>query len=67
MYNDENGFCCEVGDVEAMSMGIIKILESRETLESMSKESFRIVKDGYSLENHLKLIEEVYESIGERK
>lgn len=67
VHNGENGFCCEAGDVEAMSMGIIKILESRETLESMSKESFRIVNDDYSLDNHLKLIEKVYEGIGERK
>lgn len=67
VHNGENGFCCEAGEIETMSTGIIKMLESRETLESMSKESFQIVKDSYSLETHLKLVEKVYESIGGRR
>lgn len=61
VHDRENGFCCEAGDMQTMSAGIVKMLESRGMLESMSKESFRIVKDGYSLESHLKLIEGVYE------
>lgn len=61
VHDGENGFCCDTGDVKVMSAGIIKILENKNVLESMSKESFRIVKNGYSLENHLKLVEEVYE------
>lgn len=60
VHDGENGYCCEPGDVEVMSNGILKMLEDREVLGSMSKESFRIVKDGYSLESHLKQVEAVY-------
>lgn len=61
VHDGENGFCCEAGDVKSMAGGIVKMIENREALENMSKESLRIVKGGYSLESHLKLIEEVYE------
>lgn len=67
VYDGENGFCCEPGDVKVMSDGIVKMLENRESLENMSKESFRIVKDGYSLESHLKKVEQIYESIGDKR
>ncbi len=63
VHDSENGFCCEAGDVNAMANGIVRMLSTRKMLESMSKESFRIAKDGYSLESHLKSIEELYRSI----
>lgn len=63
VHDRENGFCCEAGDVKTMANGIVKILESREMLENMSRESFRIVKNGYSLESHLRLVEKVYDYV----
>lgn len=58
----ENGCCCVAGDVKAMTAGIVRLLIDKDELDKSSKKSFEIVKTGYSLESHLKLVEEVYES-----
>lgn len=59
----ENGYCCEPGDVESMATGIIELLKNTKKRESAAKKSMSIVKKGYSLEAHLKLLEEIYERI----
>lgn len=58
--NNENGYCCEAGDTPAMVDGVIKLLSSEDILKNMSKCSFGIVENGYSLDAHIKLVEEVY-------
>lgn len=63
VHESENGSCCEAGDIKGMADGIVKLLTDRDELEKSSKKSFEIVKVGYSLESHLKLVEEVYESL----
>lgn len=61
VHNGENGCCCEAGDTRNMAEGIITILSDRKALEKKSIKSFEIVMTGYSLDSHLKLIEDVYE------
>lgn len=60
VHEGENGFCCESGDTESMADVIIKMLCDRSLLENMSKKSLDVVKEGYSLERHIDLIEEIY-------
>ena len=60
VHDGENGSCCAAGAVNEMAYGIDKLLTNRDELEKSSKKSFEIVKTSYSLESHLKLIEEVY-------
>ena len=62
VHNGENGFCCEAGDIKTMAEGINAVLCERTNLEKMSKNSYQIVNNGYSLEHHLMLIESVYNS-----
>lgn len=61
VHDGENGCCCEHGDVESMAVGIIKLLKERKKREYAAQKSMSIVKNGYSLETHLELIEEIYE------
>lgn len=63
VHDEENGNCCEVGDIKTMSDSIAKLLTDRDELTKFGKKSFEIVKNGYSLERHLELVEEVYESL----
>lgn len=61
--NEINGWCCEQGDILAFSTGIIGLLSDSNELQQYSQASFNIVKNGYSLEAHLKQIESAYEKI----
>lgn len=63
VHDGENGYCCNAGDVKSMSTSIVKMLTIHDLLNNMSKESYRIVKNAYSLESHIKLIKETYEGI----
>ena len=63
VHNDINGWCCEQGDILAFSTGINRLLSNSNELQQYSRASFNIVKNGYSLEAHLKKIESVYEKI----
>ena len=57
----ENGVCCTPGDVNTMAVAIIEMLQDTNKREMRAKASIEIVKAGYSLEAHLKMIEKVYE------
>ena len=59
----ENGFCCKPGDIDGFAQGIIKLLTNKEERNRAAEESIRIVKSGYSLETHLRLLEQTYETI----
>ena len=58
--NEENGYCCEAGNIEKMAESICIILKEKKIREKYANESSFIVRDQYSLEFHLKLIETVY-------
>lgn len=58
----ENGFCCVPGDIMAMAEDIVRILVDKNLRLKMSKESYRIAKEKYSLKVHIKELEKVYES-----
>ncbi|MBE5875888.1 MAG: glycosyltransferase family 4 protein [Lachnospiraceae bacterium] len=61
VHDGKNGTCCEAGDVEGFSRGIIALLTDDDRRVNSAKESISIVKKGYSLEAHLELLEKVYE------
>lgn len=63
VHEGENGFMCEPGDIDGFSNAVIKLLTDEKLLKDMGKESFEIIKNGYSLENHIDLIENVYEKL----
>lgn len=58
VHDGENGFCFEPGNVMEMGKAIENLLENKRIESSIS--SFEIVKRGYSLEQHIKKIEECY-------
>lgn len=63
VHDGENGYCCEAGDIKSFANGIIKLLSDKKIRDCASKDSVSIVKKGYSLETHLKLLEAVYSRV----
>lgn len=63
VHNTENGVCCNPGDVQTMADGIIELISDDTKRKYASTASIDIVKKGYSLEAHLKLLEAVYKEI----
>lgn len=62
VHNKENGFCCVPGDIKGFSLNIIRLLSDKKMRDTASKASFEIVKNDYSLEAHLALLEKIYYS-----
>lgn len=63
VHDGENGYCCDAGDVANMSTGIIGLLTDGKKREAAIKESVNVVKNGYSLDAHLTLLEAVFERV----
>ncbi|MGN0602100.1 MAG: glycosyltransferase family 4 protein [Oscillospiraceae bacterium] len=61
VHDGENGTCCEAGDVDAMAKGITMLLINKDVREKAARESMSIVKNNYSLDKHLALLEKIYE------
>lgn len=61
--NEENGYCCEAGDIDGYVDGIIQILSNREMRNRYSAGSMNIIRSRYSLEYHLQQLEKIYESV----
>lgn len=60
VHDEENGYCCDPGDVNRFAEGITEILSDRKERKLFVEASWKIVKEGYSLEAHLKLLTKVY-------
>lgn len=63
VHDGENGICCDAGSIDILSEGIVTLLNNKEKREKAERESILIVKNGYSLEAHLKSIQSVYENL----
>ena len=63
VHNGENGVCCDAGDIDTMADGIISLLKDNEKRCLSSKASVEIIKKGYTLDAHIKLVEKVYEGV----
>lgn len=63
VHEGENGFLFAPGDAAGFAEAIIRILSNNEERIKMGRESLEIVRSSYSLEAHILLIEEIYESI----
>ena len=63
VHDGENGYCCDPGDVNRFGKGITKILLDEKERKSFGEASWKIVKEGYSLEAHLNRIEQAYEQV----
>ena len=55
-----NGFSFLPGDVEGMANAIVKILKNSELANKLSENSAEIIANEYSLDKHIKRIEELY-------
>lgn len=63
VHDGENGYCCDPGNVNRFAKGITKILLDGRGRKSFGEASWKIVKEGYSLEAHLNRIEQAYEQV----
>lgn len=59
----ENGVCCTPGDISSMATAIIRLLTDEQKRKIAAKTSIDVVKNGYSLDVHLKRLEKIYESV----
>lgn len=60
VLNGINGYICNPGDVADLSKGLIDILSDINKLKSYGNESYNIVKEKYSLEEHIRKISNIY-------
>lgn len=58
--NGENGFVYEPGDIDGFANGIKELLKSIELLKRYENNSYRIVCERYSLEEHISRLEGLY-------
>ncbi len=63
VHDGKNGICCNPGDIDTFSKGIVRLLLDNQFRNDCVKTSFEIVRKGYSLEVHIKRIQNVYERI----
>lgn len=63
VHSGENGMCCNPGDINTMASAITELLTNDQTRRDASTCSMKIVKKGYSLDAHLRLLEKVYEDV----
>lgn len=63
VHTDKNGYCCDAGDIEYMSTGMIDLLTNGKKRKEAMRESVRIVKQRYSLNAHLMRLKDAYERI----
>lgn len=63
VHNGKNGYCCDVGDVEAFSKHIVELLNDVKLRQRTATASYDIVKQNYSLETHLDLVKKTYEGV----
>lgn len=67
VHDGENGFVCEPGDIDSIVKGILDLLLNDELLMCSGRKSSLIVKDGYSLEIHMKHLRYLYTSVFDRE
>lgn len=60
VHDRKNGYCCDPGDVNRFAKEITELLLDRKERKSFGEASWKIVKEGYSLEAHLKLLTKIY-------
>lgn len=60
VINGKNGYYHDAGDTDGFANSIIEILKSEKRIKKYSIASYEIVKDRYSLESHIKHLEELY-------
>ncbi|MFJ7679199.1 glycosyltransferase family 4 protein [Peribacillus sp. NPDC097198] len=60
VHSEVNGYIINPGDVKCFARAIIELLQDKNKLESYGFGSYKIVKEKYSLDSHLKLIEKLY-------
>lgn len=61
VHNDENGYCCNAGDVDNMASILIRILTDNDLQLKLGQKSIDIIKESYSLDHHLELLINVYQ------
>ncbi|CAH0322659.1 N-acetyl-alpha-D-glucosaminyl L-malate synthase [Peribacillus simplex] len=69
VHNGENGYVCEPGDVQGLSNALIEILMNEYTCKKYANSSLEIVKQKYSLDEHIKRLTILYlklKPLGER-
>lgn len=63
VHSGENGMCCNPGDIDTMASAITELLKNDQTRKKAAAVSMKIVKERYSLEKHLRLLDKVYEDV----
>lgn len=62
--NGRNGFCLTPGDIDEMANAISSLLRDSQMLKSMGGQSYKIIKDRYTLEKHIIKLENLYRVVG---
>lgn len=63
VHHGENGGCLQPGETEGFAREIVVLLKDDNARKIAGEASLNIVKKGYSLDAHIKLLEKVYRSL----
>lgn len=58
--NEVNGFLIEPGDMAALEADLIKLIGDKELREEFSEKSYELIKNNFSLDEHIKLLKDLY-------
>jgi len=59
--NSENGYCLSCADTDKMAEAILEIVGDTQKAVTFGQNSIKIIKEGFSLDSHIRKISECYE------
>lgn len=62
VLNGKNGYTCFPGDINGFAEKLVELLGDEQMKKNFGLNSFKLVKNNYSLENHIKKIKQIYNS-----
>lgn len=63
VFPQENGFLITPGNVEALSDHVVQLAENSEMRQLMSDNAYRLIKEKFSLDNHMNALEVIYDEV----
>lgn len=60
----ENGFLIEPGDVDALTEKLYQLIQNKELREMFSNNSFALINEKFSLDNHVAKLKAIYSQMG---
>ncbi len=67
IVDGENGYLIKPGDVEALSNKLILLINNSDLRQIFSQNSFRCIRDGFSIDSHISHLKCIYDNLLDNK